>query len=174
MKNFMGLIVGIVFLLGFQLNAFSGDVIKIGVVDLQKLQRDSSAFQKLSESYMKALDSKKQEFEKEKASMLALEEEMRKQNMMLSLDAKESKMKEYGKKGRHLKYLENELRQEAKEAEMELKRSVLIGIAKVVGDIGKKESYTLILEKGSSGFLYSNDSIDITDRVIKAYDQLNR
>jgi outer membrane protein len=174
MKHFMGLIVGIVFLLGFQLNAFSGDAIKIGVVDLQKLQRDSSAFQKLSESYMKALDSKKQEFEKEKASMLALEEEMRKQNMMLSLDAKESKMKEYGKKGRRLKYLESELRQEAKEAEMELKRSVLIGIAKVVGDIGKKEGYSLILEKGSSGFLYSDDSIDITDRVIKAYDQVKR
>ena len=40
MKHFMGLIVGIVFLFGFQLNAFSGDAYKIGVVDLQKLQRD--------------------------------------------------------------------------------------------------------------------------------------
>jgi len=174
MKQFMGLIVGVVFLFGFQLNAFSGDAIKMGVVDLQKIQQNSSAFKKLSESYMKALELKKKEFEKEQSSLRALEEEMRKQNMMLSLDAKESKMKEYGKKTRRLKYLESELRQEAKEAEMELKRSVLIDIAKVVGDIGKKEGYSLILEKGSSGFLYSNDSIDITDRVVKAYDQANR
>jgi len=170
----MGLIVGFVFLFGFQINAFSGDAIKIGVVDLQKIQQNSSAFKKLSESYMKMLEAKKQEFDKEQSSLQALEEEMRKQNMMLSLDAKETKMKEYGKKTRHLKYLENELRQEAKEAEMELKRSVLTDIARVVGDIGKKEGYSIILEKGSSGFLYSDDAIDISDRVVKAYDQVKR
>ena len=63
MKHFMGLIVGIVFLFSFQLDAFGGDAIKIGVVDLQKLQQDSSAFKKLSENYMKELESKRQEFE---------------------------------------------------------------------------------------------------------------
>ena len=83
-------------------------------------------------------------------------------------------MKEHGKKSRRLKYLENELLQEAKEAEMELKRDVLINVAKVVAEIGKKEGYSLILEKGSSGFLFSDPSIEITDRVIKAYDKANR
>lgn len=173
MKHFMSLVVGIVLLLSVQPNAFCGEV-KIGVIDLQKLQRDSKAFKTLSEGYMKELEAKKKDFEKEKAALRTLEEEMRKQNMMLSLDAKESKMKEHGKKSRRLKYLENELLQEAKEAEMELKRNVLINVAKVVAEIGKKEGYSLILEKGSGGFLYSDEAIDITDQVIKAYDRAKR
>lgn len=170
MKQLIGLIVGIVFLFGFQLNAFSADY-KIGVVDLQKLQQESSEFKKISETYAKKLEPKKKEFEREKEGLRQLEEEMRKQNMMLSLDAKEGKMKEYGKITRRLKYLENELMQEAKEAELEVRRSVMKKVAKIVGEIGEKENYTMILEKGSSGLVYSSDSIDITDKLIKAYDR---
>ena len=174
MKHFISLIVGVAFLLGFQLNGYSAESLKIAVVDLQKLQRASTGFKKLSESYAKKLEPKKNELDREKVSLRDLEEEMKKQNMMLSLDAKESKMKEHGKKSRRLKYLENELLQELKEAEMEVKRSLLIDISKIVGEIGKKENYTVILEKGSSGFLYSSDSIDITDQVTKAYDQMKQ
>ena len=174
MKHLICLIVGVAFLLSFQLNGYSAESLKIAVVDLQKLQRESTGFKKLSESYAKKLEPKKNELDREKVSLRDLEEEMKKQNMMLSLDAKESKMKEHGKKSRRLKYLENELLQELKEAEMEVKRSLLIDISKIVGEIGKKENYTVILEKGSSGFLYSSDSIDITDQVTKAYDQMKQ
>ncbi len=170
MKHFISLIVGIVFLLGLQSNVFSADY-KIGVIDLQKLQRSSSEFKKLSETYQKKLEPKKKEFEMEKEGLRQLEEEMRKQNMMLSLDAKEGKMKEYGKKTRRLKYLENELLQEAKEAELEIRRTVMKKVAKVVGEIGKKENFTIILEKGGSGLIYSSETIDITDKLIKAYDR---
>jgi len=174
MKHLISLIVGVAFLLSFQLNGYSQESLKIAVVDLQKLQRESTGFKKLSEIYAKKLEPKKNELDREKVSLRELEEEMKKQNMMLSLDAKESKMKEHGKKSRRLKYLENELLQELKEAEMEVKRSLLIDISKIVGEIGKKENYTIILEKGSSGFLYSSDSIDITDQVTKAYDQMKQ
>ena len=174
MKHLISLIVGVAFLLSFQLNGYSAESLKIAVVDLQKLQRESTGFKKLSETYAKKLEPKKNELDREKESLRALEEEMKKQNMMLSLDAKESKMKEHGKKSRRLKYLENELLQELKEAEMEVKRSLLIDISKIVGEIGKKENYTVILEKGSSGFLYSSDSVDITDQVTKAYDQMKQ
>ena len=172
MKHLISLIVGVAFLLSFQVNGYSAESLKIAVVDLQKLQRESTGFKKLSESYAKKLEPKKNELDREKESLRELEEEMKKQNLMLSLDAKESKMKEHGKKSRRLKYLENELLQELMEAEMEVKRSLLIDISKIVGEIGKKENYTVILEKGSSGFLYSSDSVDITDQVTKAYDQM--
>jgi len=173
MKNFIRLLVGIVFVFGFQLCAFGEDGCKIGVVDMQKFMGKSKAFQKISEDYMKKMGVKKKEFEQEKSKLRELEEEIKKQSMMLSLDAKETKMKEHGKKSRRLKYLENELLQEAKEAEMEVRRNTLIDIANIVRDIGKKEGYSIILER-SAGFLYCDDSIDITDNVVKAYDQANQ
>ena len=55
MKHLISLVVGIVFLFSVLPNAFCGDV-KIGIVDLQKLQRDSKAFKALSEGYMRVLE----------------------------------------------------------------------------------------------------------------------
>ena len=40
-------------------------------------------------------------------------------------------------------------------------------IIEIVNEIGKKESYLLILEKGAGGVLYSPNHIDITENVIK-------
>jgi Skp family chaperone for outer membrane proteins len=40
----------------------------------------------------------------------------------------------------------------------------------VIQKIGADEGYTVILEKNESIVLYVAKSIDITDRVIKAYD----
>ena len=173
MKYFIGLIVGIICLLSWQPGAIAADD-KIGVVDLQKIQQNSASYKKLSESYIKKLEPQKQELEKKKSELIDFEEGIKKQSMMLSLDAKEDKRKEYEKLGRRYKYLENEYYQAIKEAELEVRRSVLKDVAKVMESIGKKDKYLLILERGSSGILYNSDTIDITDQVIKEYDRLKK
>ena len=174
MKHLISLTVGMVFLLGFQLNAYSADIPKIGVVNLQKLRTGSIAYQKLAESLEKKLEPQKKELEKLQSNFIELREEIQKQSMMLSLDAKVNKQKEMGKKERRLEYLMKEYRQEAKFIELKMTQRVTGDLIRVVGEIGKKENYTVILEKGSSGFFYSSDSIDITDQVIKAYDQMKQ
>ncbi|MBI5592151.1 MAG: OmpH family outer membrane protein [Deltaproteobacteria bacterium] len=42
-------------------------------------------------------------------------------------------------------------------------------VVEVVQDIGKKEGYTLIVEKRTGGVVYAPTSIDITDSVIQIY-----
>ena len=174
MKLFIGLFVGMIFLLSFQLHAFGVDSSKIGVVDMQKLQLKSKAFQVIKEKYMKKAQSLQKRLENEKNNVLALEEELKKQSMMLSLDAKEDKRKELGKKTRHYKYLQEEFLQEMKEAEVEAVRSVGTEIAKIVAEIGKAQGYLMILEKRAVGFLYNSEEIDITDHVIEAYDKMKQ
>jgi outer membrane protein len=44
----------------------------------------------------------------------------------------------------------------------------------IVKEIGDKEGYILILEKRTLGLVYYNEAIDITDRVIKAYDNAKK
>jgi hypothetical protein len=46
----------------------------------------------------------------------------------------------------------------------------MIGLLKVVQRLGGDEGYTLILEKNENIVLFASKSIDLTDRVIKAYD----
>ncbi len=173
MKHLISLFVGVVFLFSFQLNAFGDDNCKIGVFSMQKIQQTSSAFQKLSKSYEKKLEPLKNELEQLQAGLMALREELQKQGGMLNQQAKMDKAKQMGKKERQLEYLMNEFRQETKVAEMEIKRSLFGDLMKVSEELSKKEGYTIIFEKGSGGLLYSSDSVDITDKISNAYDQMH-
>jgi Skp family chaperone for outer membrane proteins len=45
-----------------------------------------------------------------------------------------------------------------------------MGLQKVIKKLGEEEGYTLILMKNENFVLFASKAIDITDRVIKAYD----
>ncbi len=171
MRRYIGLLMGVIFLFGVQFHAYGADGCKVAVVDIQKFQQESVAFQKLKDDYIKNLEPKARELEQERSELIKVEEALRKQSLMLSLDAKEDKRKELGQRSRRYKYLENEFLQEKKEMEVETVRSVGSEIQKIVEEIGKKNNYTMILEKRAVGFLYNDEKIDITDEVIKAYDK---
>ena len=45
-------------------------------------------------------------------------------------------------------------------------------LGRVIEKIGSEENFTLIIEKRAGGVLYWADSIDITEKVIRAYEQM--
>jgi Skp family chaperone for outer membrane proteins len=51
-----------------------------------------------------------------------------------------------------------------------MERNISIALQKVIQKVGADEGYTLILEKNENIVLFVSKTIDITDRVIKAYD----
>ena len=125
-------------------------------------------------SVKKKFDDMQQKLNEERNALTKLEEEFKKQSMMLSLDAQEDKKRELEKKRRYAKYLYEESTQEMKDAEMEALRKLTRELEKVVEKIGAKEGYTVILEKKALGILYYDKSVDITDRVIEAYDKMSQ
>ena len=50
----------------------------------------------------------------------------------------------------------------------DLTRKILEELLQVAQNLGKSEGYTMILEKTESSIVYADESIDITDKVIKA------
>ena len=174
MKKFFCVLFCGAFLLSMQYTAaFAGDV-KIGVLDMKRLQQRSANFQKIREGLKQTYNGFQKKLDTEREQIQKLEKELQKQSMMLSLDAKEDKEMELGKLTRHYKYMVGEVTQEMKDAEFEATRKVGKEIEKVVEKIGKKEGYTVILEQGTVGLVYFNNAIDITDQVIKAYDQMKQ
>jgi len=171
MKLYCFVLLGILLVFSFQNPALAEDKIKIGVLDMQKLQQTSSSFQKIRERLKKKFDMLKKKLKAEEEGILRLEEELRKQSMMLSLDAKEDKQMELEKKRRHYKYIYGEVTQDMKDTEIDATRKVGREIEKIVQKIAKRDGYTIILEQGAVGLIYYNDSIDITDQVRKAYDR---
>jgi len=174
MKKKFSILLGAMFLFSvIYTAAFAGDV-KIAVLDMKRLQQHSANFQRIKEELKKKYNAFQKKLDVERQQIEKLEKDLQKQSMMLSLDAKENKEMELGKLTRHYKYMVGEVTQEMKDAEFEATRKVGREIEKVVEKIGKQEGYTVILEQGTMGLIYYNDTIDITAQVIKAYDKMKQ
>jgi outer membrane protein len=173
MKGLIGVLLVLLTMVFLQPAPLAAQNVKVGVVDLQKFQKNSKAFQKASVGVKKKFDDMQQKLNDERNTVAKLDEELKKQSMMLSLDAQEDKKRELEKKQRQFKFMYDEFSQEMKDTEMEAIKRVMKELEKVVEKIGEKEGYTIILERRTLGLLYFNNTIDLTDRVTDAYDKLN-
>jgi len=173
MKGVIFVFLGLLAMVFLQPAPLAAQNVKVGVVDLQKFQKNSKAFQRASLVVKKKFDDMQQKLNDERNAVGKLDEELKKQSMMLSLDAQEDKKREFEKKQRQFKFMYDEYTQEMKETEMEAIKKVMKELEKVVEEMGKKEGYTIILERRTLGLLYFNNTIDLTDRVTEAYDKQN-
>ena len=110
----------------------------------------------------------------ERKTLQQLEEDFKKQSMMLSLDAHEDKKRELDRKKRYVKYLIDDFSQEMKETDRENTKKVLKELEKIIQKVGKDGGYTIIFERNTIGLIYAGDVTDITDRVVQLYDSLKR
>jgi len=172
MKRAFFLIFGLSMIFFFQANQVAAQSTKIAVVDLDKFQKTSKVFQKTAAEMKKKFEELQKKLDEERNAVSKLEDEFKKQSMMLSLDAQEDKKREMEKKRRYFKYLYEEYTQEMKDAETEAIRKIMKELEKVVEKIGEKEGFTVILEKRTLGLVYYSKAIDITDRVVDAYDKM--
>ena len=153
--------------------AWAADI-KIGVVNVKEFQDKSTTFQKIRDQLKGKFEALQQKLEEEKQALMKLEEDFRKQSMMLSLGARDDKRNELEKKRRYYKYLYEDLSEQMKDAERDATRRVLQELEGVVKTIAAEDGFTLILERNSPGMIYVDDAINITDRVIEAYDRANQ
>ena len=163
-----------VFLFFFQANAIGAESVKIGVLDMQKFQATSKAMQIETQKLQKKYDDMKKRLEDEVKALQKLEDELKKQSLMLSLDAQSSKKREGESKRRYIQFLRNDFSQEMKDTDQENTQRILKEVEKIVAKIAKDGGYSLILEKKAIGLIYSDDALDITDQVVKAYDSLKK
>ncbi len=174
MKRLLAVSLGVLIIFMMSGSALGDDKLKVGVVDIQQFQKTSKEFQKIGARLKQKFDQLQKKLDSEKQALERLEGEFTKQSMMLSLDAKEDKKRELEKKRRYYKYLYEDYTAEMKNSELEATRMVGKELEKAVRKIGEKEKFTLILERRTVGLLYFTDKIDITDQVVKIYDQMKK
>lgn len=146
----------------------------IGVVEPQKVLDDTNEGRKIKDALGEYVKARQSMIEQEEDDLKQKQEEMAKQDAVLSPQAKQDKEEAFRQRvatyQRHLQQLEGEV---------QVKRKELLGgfterIEQVVREIAEKEKIDLVLEKGDSGvgtlILFSQSAINLTDRVIKALD----
>lgn len=145
--------------------------VKVGFVDLQKALNLSQSGQAAKEQIKQKVESYDAQVKAKQEELQKLKESLEKQAMLLSEEARGNKEREYQQKVKDYQRYAKDIQEELQQADADFTRKILEQLFEVVQDIGKKEGYTMILEKTESAMLYGDSSIDLTDKVIQAFDQ---
>ncbi len=146
----------------------AADVAKIGIVDIQRIMNTSTQG-KLAQAQIKELSDKMTQALKQKgAEIEELRKQLERESMVMSKEKRGEKEREFRIKLNDLKSLEKRYRGELQVLEKKLSKELRKEVFALVGEIGKKEGYLLIIN--NFNVMYAPGSIDITDELIK---QLN-
>jgi len=171
-KSFLFSAIIVVILLIYNVG-LAEDFARAGLIDLQRCFKESKEGQKVLQILKKKKDDLQGRLNTRQRELLELRKELDKQAMMLSMDAQEGKKKTIERKTRELEYLYKDLNEEMARSQGKEQQRIFKELEKIIKKIGSEKNYTLIMEKRAGGVLYFSESIDITDQVIKAYDQMN-
>lgn len=167
----ISIFVALILCLIFQNSGMAAEAAKTAVVDLQRCMRESNEGKRVSESLKKEIEAMQQRYNKANQELESLNKEIEKQSLMLSLDARESKQTELDKKKRDLTYLAQDLEEEQTAAQQNASQKLLKDIYIIVENFGKQQAFDLILEKSTSGIIFTSNALDITDQIIKEYNK---
>ena len=170
MRTFKTAFIVIVACLGFlAVSSYGADVAKIGVIDFQKVLETSNAG-KLARGEINEQGRKMEEDLKKKGEKIEeAKKKLEREALVMSNEMRAEKEREIRISINDFKSLQKQYMTDFKEQEKNLVNRIQKELLQIVSEIGKKEGFLLILEKREAGIIYSPDTIDISDRVIKKY-----
>jgi outer membrane protein len=148
--------------------------LKIGYIDFQRVLNESDAGKKAKADLEVLVKSKQTTIDEKGKTIEKLKADLEKQASVLSADAKKSKEEELEKMLREYQRLVQDSQTEVKKRELELTDVIIKDIRQIVEKMGEEGGYTLIIEKTGGMVLYSKKDIDLTDAVIKKYNQTKK
>lgn len=144
---------------------------KLGLVDLQRCiletVQGTRAKKELEASFAKGqsqLDKKTQDLQKKV-------EDLRAKAAMLSQDELMKRQQELMMKDQELQKLYSDLQEDIGTKEAQLTEKIYKNVAAIIKDVAAEEGLQLVLVRSQATVLYANPKLDLTNRVIVAYDK---
>ncbi len=138
---------------------------KIAVVNLQTVLETSVAG-KAAQGELKAQRDKLEADLKQKGSEIQeLEKRLQREAMVMSKETREDKERELRIKASDFQALQKSYRGDLQDLERKLMGQLQKDVSELVNDIAKKEGYILVIS--NIGVIYSQPTIDITNRLIQ-------
>lgn len=170
--KYSGWIIVLVILLLASSNSWSSEKIRIAVVDLNKCIRESLKGKRLYRRLEDKRDILQKKVNQKEAELKKLQDELKKQAMMLSPEALRKKRRLFRRKQQEYRYFLEDAQDELKAEEARGIKKIIVGLKKVIAKIAKKKGYTFVLEKSKGGVLYNKPATDITAEVIREFDNI--
>ena len=164
----LGVVAGMI-LFGWFGSVWAADL-KVAYVDIQRAINECNTGKEAKKVITKDIEKIQHLGADKQKELQTMKESFEKQTLMLTPEARAQKEKEYQSKLREFQRWADDTQNEMNQKRMEMERNISAGLIKVIQKLGTEEGYTFILEKNETIVLYASKTLDITDRVIKAYD----
>jgi outer membrane protein len=147
----------------------AADVAKIGVVDFQKILEVSNPGKTAQVEINKQGKQMENDLKDRGTEIEDIEKKIERESLVMSKEVREEKQREMRIKIGDFKALQQKYMEDFKALENRIISRIQKEVVELVQEIGKKEGYTLIVERRTGGVVYAPMSIDITDTVIQIY-----
>jgi len=144
---------------------------RIGYVDVQKVLVRSVVGVAAREQLEREKATMQKDVDTRRAEVDKLREELEKKGMVLAADAKREKEETLQRKVRDLRRLVDDFQKELERKEQALTARILQDLTTIIERVGKERGYLLIMEKRGASVIYGDAEADITEDIIKMFDQ---
>ena len=164
------LIAGVVLLGGSGAGAQSAGA-RIGYIDLSRVLARSAAGVAAREQLEREKATMQKEMDGKRVELDKLRDELEKKGSLMTADARRDREEAMERKRRDATRLADDFQRELGRKEQVLAQKVLQDITSVIERVGKQKGYYLVVERRGAGVLFSAPEADLTDEIIKVYDQ---
>ena len=151
--------------------ALADTIPKIGYVDLQRALNESSAGKKAKEEFKVQVDKLQAKLKRQKDEIDSLKDQLEKKALVMKEEERANLEEQYRKKLRDFERDYKDSQGDLQRKDNELTGAIIKDLQDVIGELGERDGYTLILEATSSAVLYGAKSADLTDAVMELYNR---
>jgi outer membrane protein len=148
----------------------AADVAKIGVVDIQKVLLTSSAGKMAKAQINKKAREMEANLTVKKEEIETLKENLEREALVMNKETRDERERDIRIKINDIKSLKNTYENDLKKIEGKVVKRIQKDVDVIIEEMGKKEGYLLIIS--NPVVLYAPTSIDITDQLIQAYNNV--
>ncbi len=151
---------------------FAADTsLKIGVVDLNKAVNESEQGKKAKSELQQFIKAKQDALDEKGRSLEKLKSELETQSGVMSDQARKKKEDELSRLTTEYQRAASDSQGEVRKKERELTGRIVTDLKKMIEVIARDNNFSLVLDYNPTVVIAADSSIDITDMVIKKFDE---
>lgn len=145
--------------------------VKLGYVDLQRALLEVSEGQ-VAKSKLKAeMDKKKAELDGEQAKLTDDKAVLDKQGAMMSEEVRTQKFTEWQKRLYEVMQKAQKVQVDLQDKERTELKKIFEKMDPIIAAIAQREGLTMVFEKTDSGLVYAPPSLDLTNELVRTYNE---
>jgi outer membrane protein len=145
--------------------------VKLAYVDVQRALNECEAGKKAKAEFRVKVEGVEQRLQGEQNEIQNLKDRLEKKGMLMKPEERQTVQDEYVNKAKNFERNFKDAKDDLEHKDQQMTGMIIHDLAEVIRDIGEKNGYTMVMEKGQ--ILWGISSIDITDQVIRTYNGMH-